>query len=235
MKLLVLAGGFGTRLKTVTQDVPKALAPVGDAPFLTYQLTNWLAQGVEEFVFLLHHQAEQVIAYLESETVQKMGPATIQWVVEPRPLDTGGAIAYALQETGLSGDFLVTNADTWLGEGIHEMRAATAPALAVVHLEDTGRYGQIAFDESLRVTVFEEKNPLAVPGWINAGLCRLHSSIFRNWDGQPFSLERSVFTAVLRQGCLQAVPLKVDFIDIGIPADYHRFCQWVKHGQSLPL
>ena len=61
MRLLVLAGGFGTRLKTSIGDVPKALAPIGGIPFLQLQLEHWLSQGVQEFNFLLHHQADQII------------------------------------------------------------------------------------------------------------------------------------------------------------------------------
>jgi D-glycero-D-manno-heptose 1,7-bisphosphate phosphatase len=62
---VVLAGGFGTRLKTVITDVPKALAPIGDIPFLLLQLEHWLAQGLREFTFLLHHQADQIIAFFK--------------------------------------------------------------------------------------------------------------------------------------------------------------------------
>ena len=56
MKMLVLAGGFGTRLQSVLADFPKALAPVGQAPFLRFQLEHWITQGLRSFVFLLHSQ-----------------------------------------------------------------------------------------------------------------------------------------------------------------------------------
>ena len=67
MKLLVLAGGFGTRLRTAVTDVPKPLAPVGDVPFLQLQIEHWLDQGIREFTFLLHHQADQIVAFLKAQ------------------------------------------------------------------------------------------------------------------------------------------------------------------------
>ena len=63
-RMLVLAGGFGTRLQSVLANVPKALAPIGDTTFLHLQIEHWIAQGLRSFVFLLHHQAEQIITFL---------------------------------------------------------------------------------------------------------------------------------------------------------------------------
>jgi D-glycero-alpha-D-manno-heptose 1-phosphate guanylyltransferase len=63
---------------------------------------------------------------------------------------------------------------------------------------------------------------------INAGLYHLKSDLFQNWDGQAFSMERELFPAMVRANKLAAVALKTDFIDIGIPEDYYRFCRWIK-------
>lgn len=235
MKLLVLAGGFGTRLKTVITDVPKALAPIGDVPFLQLQLEHWLAQGLREFTFLLHYQADQIIAFLQAHQVGLLKDCQVNWLIEPTPMDTGGAIAHAVKELGLTEDFLMTNADTWLGGGIHEMMQTAAPAMAVVNLADVSRYGQVHFDHAQRVTAFAEKNGQSAAGWINAGLSRLDAGLFRNWDGQPFSLERDLFATLVQNRRLTAVPLQTDFIDIGVPADYHRFCRWVVTGRQNPL
>ena len=72
MKLLILAGGYGTRLRSVVSNVPKALAPVGSVPFLKLQLRKWLDQGVNHFVFLLHYQADQIVDFLKSEHVEQL-------------------------------------------------------------------------------------------------------------------------------------------------------------------
>lgn len=234
MKLLVLAGGFGTRLKTVVSDVPKALAPTGDVPFLQIQIEHWQAQGLTEFTFLLHHQADKVVDFLEPCKVGLLKGCQVDWLIEPTPLDTGGAISYAVRELSLTDDFLVTNADTWLGGGIRELMESESPAMAVVNLSDVGRYGEVYFDQSSQVTAFEEKNGQRVGGWINAGLYHLSPVLFKDWDGRPFSLERHLFPKLVQNHSLMAVPLQTDFIDIGVPDDYYRFCGRVEAQRQFP-
>jgi len=235
LKLLVLAGGFGTRLQSVLPGMPKALAPVGEIPFLSLQLENWISQGIRSFVFLLHHQANQITDFLDTLKSGLLKDCEVVSLVEPAPMDTGGAVAYAVRELGLDGDILVTNADTWLGSGIRELTASYAPAMAVVKLEDSSRYGQVQFDDSHRVTAFMEKDALGAPGWINAGLCRLRTDMFDNWDGARFSLEKKTFPALVQRGELRAVAIEPDFIDIGIPEDYQRFCRWIEAGRKSTL
>lgn len=229
MKLLVLAGGFGTRLQSVVSEVPKALAPVGHLPFLYLQIENWISQGLRSFIFLLHHKADLIIDFLEYEKTNLLKDCEVGWIVEPKPMDTGGAVAYAIRHLMLDGDFLLTNADTWLGTGIQAVANCTAPAIAVVKLSDTSRYGQIRFDNQFKVIAFTEKNKTHENGWINAGLCHLNADLFRHWYGKSFSLERVLFTQLVGKGLLTAVALKTDFLDIGIPSDYSRFCIWIQN------
>ncbi len=209
-------------------DVPKALAPVGNVSFLYLQLENWIAQGVRFFVFLLHHQADLIISFLKEEQSGLLKGCEIQWLVEPTPMETGGAIAYAIEQLNLSGDFLVTNADTWLGTGIQELWLARSPTMAVVKVADAGRYGNVQFDDDNLITAFKEKSSTTGDGWINAGLCLLNVEIFQDWNKEPFSLERVSFTMLAEDGKLKAVPLQTNFIDIGVPEDYFRFCRWIE-------
>jgi NDP-sugar pyrophosphorylase family protein len=235
MKMLVLAGGFGTRLQSVVADAPKALAPVGSVPFLYIQMEHWIAQGLRSFVFLLHHQADLIIKFLEIEKNGLLKDCKVQWLIEPTPMDTGGAVAYAVKQLNLSGDFLLTNADTWLGAGVQDISRSAAPSMAVLSLRDASRYGQVQFNDQFNVTVFSEKSSSQRPGWINAGLCHLNADLFKNWDGQPFSLERISFPELAGRGALKAVPLQTDFIDIGIPDDYFCFCHWIAAGRKGKL
>jgi NDP-sugar pyrophosphorylase family protein len=235
VRLLVLAGGFGTRLKTTVADVPKALAPVGDVPFLQLLLEHWLAQGLFEFTFLLHHQADHIIAFLNSHQAGILKNCHIDWLIEPMPMDTGGAIAHAVREMDLTGDFLITNADTWLGGGVQELMNAASPAMAVVNLADVSRYGQVHFDHDTHVTAFAEKTSRSESGWINAGLYHLNAKLFKDWDGKPFSLERELFAELVQNSSLSAIPLQTDFIDIGVPDDYHRFCRWIYSDRQVSL
>ena len=228
LPLLVLAGGFGIRLRSAVSDVPKALAPVMGRPYLAYLVESWRRQAITSFTFLLHHQAEMIIDFLvEAKESGPLVGGEIRTLVEPHPLGTGGAVAYAVREFKISGSFLVANADTWLGNGIEKIAVAPAPAMAVIPVINSERYGRVRV-ESNKIVSFDEKRNSAVPGLINAGLYHLDADMFRDWDGQPFSLERELFPKSVSANQLTAVLLKTDFIDIGIPDDYFRFCRWIE-------
>lgn len=234
-RLLVLAGGFGTRLRSVVDAVPKPLAPVAGKPYLHYLHESWTAQGVTAITFLLHYLAEPIKSFLKQE--QRDGPlrnCAVDVVVEPTPLGTGGAIAYAVRQLGIRGDFLVANADTWLGSGIRALANTAAPALATIEVVDTGRYGNLDI-RGTKVQGFREKQASGGRGWINAGLYHLSSDLFAEWDGAPYSIERDIFPGLARSGCLNAVALDTAFIDIGVPEDYFRFCRWIESGRGEVL
>jgi D-glycero-alpha-D-manno-heptose 1-phosphate guanylyltransferase len=223
--LLVLAGGFGTRLRTVIGDTPKALAPVFDTPFLYFQIENWIRQGCKSFIFLLHHKADQIIAFLKSEDQGLLNNCTYSYVVEPKPLGTGGSIANAIKSLSLEGDFLVANADTWLERGVDQMIVASSPSILVINVKDVGRYGQVFFDENMLITGFCEKGENITQGWINAGVGCLNTKLFQNYIDNPFSLETDLYPQLVDARILMAEPIHTDFIDIGIPKDYEFFCQ----------
>jgi len=230
-ELLVLAGGFGTRLRATVSEFPKPLAPVVDRPCLHYLIENWVEQGVTMLTFLLHHQAELIDAFLSSQKGQgRLRDWELRTLTEPRPLGTGGAVAYAVRQFNLTGSFLVTNADTWLGSGIQQVFNTEPPAMALIQVENTERFGSVRVDQN-KVVAVEEKQKLAGAGWINAGLYHLDAALFKDWKGLPFSLERELFPKLAATGHLRAVPLETEFIDIGIPEDYFRFCRWVEAGK----
>jgi D-glycero-alpha-D-manno-heptose 1-phosphate guanylyltransferase len=236
MQLLVLAGGFGSRLRSVVSDVPKPLAPINGIPFLSFQLDNWASQGIKEFIFLLHFEANVIIEFLKKwNNLEANQDIEMRFVIEHIPLGTGGSVANAVQKLDLTSNFLVTNADTWLGSGIQELSHASAPVISVVEVANAKRYGTIVFDKNLCVTRFTEKIESGYSGWINAGLSLLHPEIFTSWDGKENSLEADYFPSLVKQNCLIALPLKDNFIDIGIPEDYHRFCKWIEQSQEGQL
>lgn len=239
MNMLVLAGGFGTRLQSVVSDVPKALAPVGTTPFLHLQLTHWVSQGLRSFIFLLHHQAEMIIDYVRQEQRGFLRDCSVEFLVEPAPMGTGGALAHAVERLGLTDRFIVTNADTWLGKGIKAVWDAGSPSMAVINVQDASRYGSIQLGVGNLVESFREKNTRDGDAkqkrvWINAGLYCLHPEIFEDWHGAPFSLEKVLFPVLSTNGKLLAVPLDTDFLDIGVPEDYFRFCRWVEDAFGWP-
>ena len=235
MKLLVLAGGYGTRLQSVVSEVPKALAPVCGKPFLHYQLERWRAQGIQSFVFLLHHQYRYIIEFLEACEKDLLAECSVKHVTEASPLGTGGAVANAIRHLKIDGDFLLTNADTWLGEAVEQIGNARAPAIGVLEVQDPGRYGQVQISPSGLVNGFSEKIASSQSRWINAGMAKLHAEYFWDWKGHAYSLESQLFPRLVADNLLMAVPLSCNFIDIGIPADYARFCSWIESNKAGKL
>jgi D-glycero-alpha-D-manno-heptose 1-phosphate guanylyltransferase len=229
-KMLILAGGMGTRLQPAVSDVPKPLAPVAGKPFLHFMISHWREQGVSEMIFLLRHQANLIETFLATER----SGITIRTVIEPKALGTGGALAFAVHELGITGDFLAANADTWLGSGVREVLALPAPAIATVDVANCERYGSVTVENG-KVVAFKEKGESTGAGTINAGLYHLNAALFSDWDGEAFSLEQKIFPPLARSGQLRAAALHTDFIDIGIPEDYFRFCRWSESGQTCPL
>lgn len=224
--LLVLAGGFGTRLRAVVNNVPKPLAPVNKLPFISYLIENWVKQGVKEFIFLLHYEAEQIILELNklSKKVEYSG-IIFRTVIEAKPLGTGGSILNALTAFNIKGGFLVSNADTWLQGGIKSLSRKHTPFIAGVQVQDAGRYGSLTF-EGNKIKSFQEKGKFKKSMIVNSGLYHLVPEVFDGFKlGLEFSLEDEVFPSLVKSGNLRLIHLRGDFIDIGVPEDYFNFCK----------
>jgi D-glycero-alpha-D-manno-heptose 1-phosphate guanylyltransferase len=224
-EFVVLAGGFGTRLQSILNGLPKPLADINGTPFIKYLLQNWIKQGVKNFVFSLYYESKLIINLIEEEKNNLLENCNIRYVVEPNPLGTGGAIAYAIKECKIKNNFLVANADTWLSSGVNEISLLSRNTLAAVNIQNSNRYGKIAVNEKNIITNFLEKNIHSTSGYINAGLYKLNPNQFNNWDGQPFSLETDLFPRLVSNSDLFAMKLETEFIDIGIPDDYFKFCE----------
>ncbi len=225
MKLFVLAGGFGTRIKSVLNDVPKILAPVNQTNLLSMQISYWITQGLNDIVFLLHHKSDVIINFLQKEINQNNSNVKISWVVEDIALGTGGAIKNAIDKTNFSGDFILVNGDTWLNGNLTDLVSSNSPSIGVVEVSDTSRFGKIIFNAKNKVMAFEEKKSEFSRGWIYAGIAHLNTSLFDTYLIEEFSLEKVFFEELINTNKLLAIPLKTYFIDIGVPNDYLNFCR----------
>ena len=223
----MLAGGLGTRLRQAVADRPKCLAPVGGRSFVELQLEMLRRRGIESFVLSLHHQAHLVVRAVEplAETLK------VQMLVEPEPLGTGGAVAYAMRSWGLE-DALVTNGDTWLDADLQAMleppldqAGGERMRIATVEVAERSRYGGVELGADGRVARFLDKG-CSGAGLINAGLYRLQLDALEPAGArQHFSLEADVLPALAAAGALGAARLDGVFVDIGVPEDYRRFCE----------
>ncbi|MBM9577322.1 NTP transferase domain-containing protein [Leptospira sp. 201903070] len=233
--MFILAGGFGTRLKSVVSELPKPLAPVEGKPFLQYLLERWMDQGLSCFVLLLHHKADHIIRFIQEYQNELPKSVDFFFVTESVPLGTGGSVANAVKELRFEGDFFVSNADTWLGpKSVSKMADSIGYGIGITEVKDASRYGLVEVNDK-KIVQFHEKTGSIGGGWINAGVYKLGSSLFKAWDRKPFSMEVDLFPKIILDHGLNAIELESEFIDIGIPEDYSRFQKWIQSGKSFPL
>jgi D-glycero-alpha-D-manno-heptose 1-phosphate guanylyltransferase len=227
--LLLLAGGFGTRLASVVADVPKPLAPVNGRPFLYYQIKSFRGHQINHFIFLIHHLAGKMRNFIAVEHESGiLKDCRVDIVEELVPLGTGGSIKNAVKQLGLKGSFLVSNADTYLSGGVKEVHSTTAPAIATLMVDDVTRYGKVELQADL-VQSFVEKGNSTGSGLINSGLYHLHPSVFENIQEDAFSIEQTLFPFLVQSKQLRAVSIDSEFIDIGLPEDYFKFQNRLKN------
>jgi D-glycero-alpha-D-manno-heptose 1-phosphate guanylyltransferase len=222
---IVLAGGLGTRLKTVVPTLPKCLAPIAGLPFLSWQLRSLAERGVQHFVLALGYGAHDVLASLSQSWANEFSISTI---IESRSLGTGGSAHFALKESGLD-EALVVNGDTFLGGSLDEMmkpldsKCGELMRVATVALDDRERFGGLMVNHDHKVTAFLDKGQVGA-GIVNAGLYRIHRNVFDdNVAQRVFSIEMDVMPQLVIKGALQAREIAGPFIDIGVPDDYHLF------------
>jgi NDP-sugar pyrophosphorylase family protein len=223
--LVVLAGGFGSRLQSVLKGTPKPLADINGKPFLWYLLQNWVDKGFNDFIFSLHYESNKIMDFVESQK-QILKDCNVRYSVEPVPMGTGGAISYLLENAVVASSFFVANADTWIDSGYSTLNDEEGNVIGVVEVEDTRRYGSVLVDDKGFIKYFLEKNNIRNSGLINAGIYKLSSSEFNKWDGNPYSLENDLFVKLIEQKNLKAKKIKSNFIDIGVPDDYYKFCKF---------
>jgi mannose-1-phosphate guanylyltransferase len=200
MKAVVLVGGEGTRLRPLTETVPKPLLPFMNRPFLHHLLDHLARHGVEEAVLSSSYLESEFSSFLE----ERAGPPRVVWVTEPQPLGTCGAVAGARHL--LDGTFLVVNGDVLTDLDLsalvasHHERGALA-TIALAPVDDARPYGLVDREADGRVVAFREKPPDPVPGTINAGTYVLEPSAL---DGVPegvaVSIERETFPELIAAG-----------------------------------
>ena len=230
MPVVILCGGFGTRLRSVVTDTPKVLASVSGRPFLDYVIDHLRSQGLGESIWLsTGYLADQVDAYAES--VDAPGQR-VQCIAETQPLGTGGALRFAATHARIDGPFLALNGDTWFDAPLRTLAVESMVrepgewVVALTPMQHADRYGTVDFDPASRqVNAFVEKHPIGADSeWINAGAYLAWTDTLRSQDlPEAFSLEQHLFPWLQQQGKLfaRAFP-NSRFLDIGIPEDYAK-------------
>ncbi len=220
---IVLAGGLGTRLGALSENVPKPMLDINERPFLEYILDYLIEQGVERVILSVGHLHHVVMDHFGDSYKQ----LRVDYAIEASPLGTGGAIRLALDEAQEERVFVI-NGDTLFKPNlavmseVHRAHSATM-TMALRPINDAGRYGAVSLSEG-QVTSMAEKG-VTGPGLINGGIYLLEKECFLNamQPGRVLSFERDVIPQLVGEGrVLGYVAEHAYFIDIGIPEDYRR-------------
>lgn len=218
-EILILAGGFGTRLRSEVPDLPKPLAPVAGRPFLAYLLDRYAAAGMRRVILATGYLGDVV----EQTIGARWAGMDVVYSREETPLGTGGAIAAAARLASGNG-LHVCNGDTYLeySPAALEVAAEGLPmAIALARVEDVSRYGTVDVAQG-RVLRFHEKRPGGA-GLINAGSYFLSASALAALPvEETFSFEKRVLEPAAANGQVGALVDTAAFIDIGVPEDFHR-------------
>jgi D-glycero-alpha-D-manno-heptose 1-phosphate guanylyltransferase len=228
---LIIAGGLGTRLRPVVNDLPKPMADVLGKPFLSYLVDYWIAQGIMRFVLAIGYKGECIRDYFgDSYKVAK-----IDYIEEEEPLGTGGAVKQALENVNWQGDKIVLlNGDTWFEANVLTMcrcaqKHAAPITMTLKTVENNDRYGGVQIDDTGKVTDFTtEKGGKTL---INTGCYILNvvqlKSLLVSYPLR-FSIEEDVLRPFAKKGLLAASVQEKIFLDIGLPESYSQAAQIFK-------
>ncbi len=228
MDAIILVGGRGTRLQPLTDTRPKPMLPILGAPFLEHQLRYLQRHGVTSVTFACGFLPDEIRSYFGDGS--ELG-LPLQYALEPAPLDTAGAIAFAAREFALTDRrLLVCNGDVLTDLDVselvaaHERHDATA-TIALTPVDDPTRYGLVRTGDSDEVLAFLEKPTLEEAGddrYINAGTYVLEPEVFELVpEGARVNIEREVFPKLVGRG-LHAIGFDGYWNDIGTFESYRR-------------
>lgn len=210
------------RLSSVLTHCPKVLAPVNGRPFLSY-LLDWLVEaGFAEVILCTGYKGEQV----RDTFGERYKRLSIRYSRELKPLGTGGSVRHALPLIATD-TVLVMNGDSYIDADLNIFldwffhKKAEACVL-LKNVPDTSRYGRVEVDEDGRVLRFEEKRADVRPGWINAGVYILKTSLLETIPaGRTYSLENGWLPGLVGKE-FYGYRCEADFIDIGTPESYAK-------------
>ncbi len=217
---VVLAGGLGTRIKSLYPDVPKPMIPVHGKPFVEWVLRYLYQQGIRRAVISSGYLADTVENHFGSNPIKGM---QVKCVAEPKPLGTAGGFLHAASSLEAQQGWLVLNGDSLVLADL----SLAAQLLQDPHVDsvvmgiqvpDASRYGRLRFDCSGQLLHFAEKEPGS--GIVNGGIYFFKPSLLEKFPAQtPLSFEKDVFPSLLlKQVRIQVCIASAPFLDIGTPA-----------------
>jgi D-glycero-alpha-D-manno-heptose 1-phosphate guanylyltransferase len=215
--VIILAGGFGTRLSTVVKDVPKPMAPINGKPFLYYIFKELQHQKIKQVVLSVGHLKEVIQDYFQDSYLG----ISIQYAIENEPFGTGGGIKHAFNF--VEDDAFVLNGDTFFDIELSKLKKTDADiSIALKPMFNFDRYGTVELNNENRIVSFNEKK-YCEHGLINGGVYYFKKSMFDKIETErKFSFEKDILEKHLHHLQIQGTVFDNYFIDIGIPEDYKQ-------------
>lgn len=215
--VIILAGGFGTRLSTVVKDVPKPMAPINGKPFLHYIFEELQEQNIQEVILSVGYLHEAIQDFFKEEYLG----IKIKYSIETEPLGTGGGIKQAFDF--IEDDAFVLNGDTFFDIELSKLKIDNSDiSIALKPMFEFDRYGTVELNETNRIISFNEKK-YCEHGLINGGVYYFKKTIFDKLEvGNKFSFEKEVLEKNVQNLKIQGKTFDNYFIDIGIPEDYQK-------------
>lgn len=227
---IILAGGFGTRLRSVVPDVPKPMAPINGKPFLEYQLDYLISQGINSIYLAVGYKHEVISNYFGNS----FKDAEIFYSVENQPLGTGGALLKVLGLIKKNEPLIILNGDTYFPIDIGRFnffckRDVVDWGIALFSSEDSERYLGVILGGDAGIVSFGNKDrnqSRLVNGgvyWLNPNTGLNQELVQKFSKVYPTSLEEQILPwAIKSKKRVNGYELKDSFIDIGIPDDFKR-------------
>lgn len=257
MEAIILAGGLGTRLRAVVSDLPKPMAPIDGKPFLAHQIRYWKSQGIHRFILSVGYQWEKIQAHFGNE----FDGIAIDYVIEQKPLGTGGGVLLAAEHLKKREPFLLLNGDTLFQvdlsrlKNFHDEKGADI-TLAIACVGKNNRYGRVILDEAGRILDLKSEpgdrsrigTKASAPlrgssprSYVNGGVYLIEPKVLST--GRPFPFERAPVKAMSLEDALIPELIQAGakvfglvstgpFVDIGVPSDYFRAHRMLKNSDT---
>lgn len=222
MEVIILAGGLGTRLRSVVSEVPKCMAPIACKPFLWYLLSYLTHYDVHRVILSVGYLHEVIFKWTEEHKSEF--PFEFDYAIEEEPMGTGGGIKQAMDKVS-DMEAIILNGDTYFDVDLDALlkQHESCNSLLSVALKPMAafdRYGNVKCSSNHEIQKFEEKR-YCETGLINGGIYVLNK-VTSFFDGLPskFSFETQVLRPNSGKGCIYGFVYEGYFIDIGVPEDY---------------
>lgn len=225
--VLILAGGFGTRLRSVTKQLPKTMAPINTQPFLFHLLSRLYEQGIRRAFISLYYLSEVIMHYFGTHFYDM----ELHYFIEPYPLGTGGAILFCLNQIKSKDPIFIINGDTYSVCSLQEMKKSylknkrknSLLCIALTSVLKADRYNCVTIQNKRIISFHANKTQQT---WINAGIYLTSPNLYKallSLKQEIFSFEEDFLAKHCHRYLFYPFLFSGFFIDIGIPEDYYLF------------